>query len=255
MIGKERLHILQNKKLAEETYELKLTGKLVSDMTAPGQFLHVQIGEGWEHVLRRPLSIADVDHHVVTVIFKTIGEGTKFLAKKQPGETIDTLGPRGNGFPIKNVSGQHILLIGGGVGVPPLYYLGKKLVEQGNRVTSILGFQTKEAVFYERAFTTLGDCYIATDDGSYGSKGRVTDVIPALENPVDLYYSCGPKPMLKAVTKHMNVPGYVSLEERMGCGIGACFACVCETSDPMDERGYLKICQDGPVFAAEEVKL
>ncbi|QHE52129.1 dihydroorotate dehydrogenase electron transfer subunit [Pontibacillus sp. HMF3514] len=255
MLKPQNMQVLQNKKIAQDTFELKLTGPQVQDMTQPGQFLHVMIGEGWEHVLRRPLSITDVEHHVVTVIYKIVGKGTRALTEKKQGDSVDVLGPRGNGFPYQTNEDQHILLVGGGVGVPPLYYLAKKLVAQGNKVTTVLGFQTYSAVFYEKEFQGLGDLFITTDDGSYGHKGIVTDVFERIEKPFDLYYTCGPKPMIKAVTNELMIPGFMSLEERMGCGIGACFACVCEAADTHDEKGYRKVCQDGPVFPVEEVML
>lgn len=255
MLKPQDMQVLQNKIIAEDTYELKLTGPQVNDMNQPGQFIHIMVGEGWEHVLRRPLSITNVDHHVVTIIYKIVGQGTQILSKKKPGDSVDVLGPRGNGFPYKSIKNQHILLVGGGVGIPPLYYLAKKLIKQGNQVATILGFQTSTAVFYEEEFRALGDLYITTDDGSYGYQGLVTDILAKIETPVDLYFTCGPKPMLKAITNELTIPGYMSLEERMGCGIGACFACVCEAADTKDEKGYRKICQDGPVFPVEEVVL
>ncbi|MBO8155304.1 MAG: dihydroorotate dehydrogenase electron transfer subunit [Bacillaceae bacterium] len=254
MMKEQWMEVLNNRPIALDTYEMTLHGKLASSMTQPGQFLHLKIGDGFRHVLRRPLSIADVDQEdqTVKIIYKVIGEGTKWLSQAKPGNQIHVLGPRGHGFPVENVADQHIYLIGGGVGVPPLYYLGKQLAEN-NRVTAVLGFQTKDAVFYEEKFQELGETMILTDDGSYGKRGLVTDV---LESKMDLYYSCGPLGMLHAVTRKLNdVKGYVSLEERMGCGIGACFACVCKTTDPNDERGYRKICKDGPVFPAKEVVL
>jgi len=163
------------------------------------------------------------------------------------------LGPSGNGFSLENKPGSKILLVGGGIGVPPLYYLGLKLKEAGMEIVSVLGFQTEAAVFYEDQFKELGDVYIATDDGSYGTKGFVTDVITQV-GAFDRFYTVGPVPMLRAVTKTLDgKPGYISLEERMGCGIGACYACVIPALD--EEGGYKKICSDGPVFPANEVAL
>ncbi|KGX93235.1 dihydroorotate dehydrogenase [Pontibacillus halophilus JSM 076056 = DSM 19796] len=246
----EQMTILENRLIAKDTYELKVTGALMNEMRTPGQFLHIAIGDGWEHVLRRPLSIANVDHHIVTIVYKVLGKGTAKLATKRQGDQLDVLGPRGNGFPVENIHDCNILLIGGGVGIPPLHYLGKQLLTQGNQIFSLLGFQTKEQVFYEREFGRLGEVMVTTDDGSYGKKGRVTDHVAQFKG-IDLTFSCGPKPMLKAVSD-LPLPGYVSLEERMGCGIGACFACVCEAND---ERGYVKVCADGPVFRKGEVVL
>ncbi|MBB6452987.1 dihydroorotate dehydrogenase electron transfer subunit [Salirhabdus euzebyi] len=258
MIKEQWMTVVKNRHLALDTYEMILTGELTEKMINPGQFLHLKIGEGFSHMLRRPISITnvDIDHQEVTIIYKTIGSGTSWLSKQTPGEKIHVLGPRGNGFPIEQVTNKKLLVIGGGVGVPPLYYLTKKLVEQQNEVTAILGFQTKDAVFYEDNFKKLAKTFIVTDDGTKGEKGRVTNLIPSLQGDVDYYYSCGPTAMLHAVSNEMkHVPGYISLEERMGCGIGACFACVCKTVDETDEKGYRKICMDGPVFQSNEVIL
>ncbi|MYL33075.1 dihydroorotate dehydrogenase electron transfer subunit [Pontibacillus yanchengensis] len=255
MLTKEDLIIVENKQIAKDTYEMKLTGEVVQFMTEPGQFLHVQVGDGWEHALRRPLSIANVERDNVSVVYKVIGFGTEWLAKQPEGQKINVLAPLGNGFPYKDVKNQHVLLIGGGVGVPPLYYLARKLKDQGNTITTVLGFQSKDAIFYEEKFQELGHCHIATDDGSYGTKGFVTDVVKQNAFSVEKYFSCGPTPMLKAVIQSMSIPGYISLEERMGCGVGACFACVCEANNDIDVKGYRKICQDGPVFSAKEVVL
>ncbi|KGP71387.1 dihydroorotate dehydrogenase electron transfer subunit [Pontibacillus yanchengensis] len=255
MLTKEDLIIVDNIQIARDTYEMKLTGDCVQRMTEPGQFLHVQVGDGWEHALRRPLSIANVEDDCVSIVYKVIGFGTEWLAKQPVGKTINVLAPLGNGFSYEGVKNQHVLLLGGGVGVPPLYYLARKLKERGNSITTVLGFQTKESIFYEEKFQKLGSCYIATDDGSYGTKGFVTDVVKECAFSVDQYFSCGPTPMLKAVIQSMSIPGHISLEERMGCGVGACFACVCEANNDIDVKGYRKICQDGPVFPASEVVL
>lgn len=219
----------------------------------PGQFIHIRVNNGTEHMLRRPISIANIniDEQMLTVIFKVFGDGTKTLAQLQTGQPLDILIPCGNGYPIEGFKFKHALLIGGGVGVPPLYYLARKLVEQGIKVTTIIGFQTKAEVFYQAEFSELGRCYVTTNDGSYGSQGFVTEVIDRENIDFDYYFSCGPTAMLKAVQKKLNhFPGYISLEERMGCGIGACYACVVPSADGKE---YKKICLDGPVFKTSEV--
>src|SRR5690625_321581 len=251
MIKQEKLLITSSNLIAKDTVELILKNNHISQNAKPGQFIHIQL-DGF--TLRRPISIADVDqeHGKITILFKTLGKGTKKLATYQTGQTINALGPLGNGFVYSDVKDKKALLIGGGIGVPPLYHLGKRLVESNIEVISILGYQTAESVFYEAEFRCLGDTYVVTDDGSYGYQGKVTDVIPEV-GQFDTYYTCGPTLMLKAVQEKLeNVNGYVSLEERMGCGVGACFACVVATKD---DTGYKKICQDGPVFNAKEVRL
>ncbi|SET84641.1 dihydroorotate dehydrogenase electron transfer subunit [Salinibacillus kushneri] len=258
MIKEEWMTIVQNKPLALDTYEMILSGELADFIPDSGQFLHIRIGEGMTHLLRRPISITNVNPEGkrITIIYKMIGEGTKWLKEQQPGHKLHVLGPRGNGFPVEDVKYEKILLVGGGVGVPPLYYLARKLINQHNQVITVLGFQTKKAVFYEKKFAQLGNMLLVTEDGTAGFKGRVTDFLPSFRDEIDRYYTCGPAGMLKAVTKCMDtIPGFLSLEERMGCGIGACFACVCKTSDPHDHKGYRKICKDGPVFSAREVIL
>ncbi|MGP4106917.1 dihydroorotate dehydrogenase electron transfer subunit [Virgibacillus sp. L01] len=236
--------------IALETIEMTLVNEYVAKTAIPGQFLHLSV-EG--HTLRRPISIANTDHKnkEITILFKIVGDGTKQLAAYRPGMSIDALGPSGNGFSYDSKSNS-ILLVGGGIGIPPLYNLGKTLCTNGIHVTAILGFQSKEHVFYEANFRKLGKTYVVTNDGTYGHQGFVTSVMDQIEE-FDTYYSCGPIPMLKAVTKQLHqYNGYISLEERMGCGVGACFACVI----PADNNGgYKKICQDGPVFAADEVIL
>lgn len=242
--------------IAKDTFKLDL--ELDHDRLArfkPGQFIHIRLGTGTEFMLRRPISIADIDleNGYLTVIFKVFGEGTRALSKVKPGEMIDILIPCGNGYPIDEIDGKSALLIGGGVGVPPLYYLAKKLVSQNIKVTTIIGFQTKDEIFYKEEFEELGTCFVTTDDGSYGTKGFVTDVIAEEQIDLDYYFSCGPTPMLKAVEAQLkDYPGYLSLEERMGCGIGACYACVVPSADGTE---YKKVCIDGPVFKSNEVRI
>lgn len=251
MMKREKLYIKSTKHIALDTIEMVLANKYISQTAVPGQFLHILVGG---HTLRRPISIADINkqEETVTILFKKIGSGTKELATYTPGMMVDALGPNGNGFHLQIEEQSTVLLIGGGIGVPPLYYLGKTLAQQNIKIISILGFQTGASVFYEREFQTFGETHIVTNDGSYGDKGFVTDVLHKID-PFDRYYSCGPVPMLQAVTASLQgKQGYISLEERMGCGVGACYACVIPTDD---QGGYKKICKDGPVFNAQEVSL
>ncbi|GAJ38708.1 dihydroorotate dehydrogenase electron transfer subunit [Saccharococcus caldoxylosilyticus] len=257
MMKREHMTVVRHEQIAKNIYEITLSGHLVEEMNAPGQFVHVKVTSQTAPLLRRPLSLCRIDQDAseCTLIYRKVGIGTTLLSEKRPGETVDVLGPLGNGFPLDAVEkGQRALLVGGGIGVPPLYELAKQLVEKGVIVTNVLGFQTKDAVFYEQEFSMFGETYVATVDGSYGMKGFVTDVIDQRGISFDVLYACGPKPMLKALEQafpHKEV--YLSLEERMGCGIGACFACVCRVPD--SETAYKKVCSDGPVFKAGEVVL
>ncbi|MCZ0703364.1 dihydroorotate dehydrogenase electron transfer subunit [Natronobacillus azotifigens] len=257
MIKRVLATITSSREIALDTIEMNLAIPEFASFSpiAPGQFVHIQIGSGVAHQLRRPISIADVDYEKqqITIIFKVIGTGTEELRKYRVQDQLDLLVPCGNGYPIEKIDSKKALLIGGGIGVPPLYYLAKKLVDKGVEVTSILGFQTKDHVFYEQAFQALGDCHVVTNDGSYGYQGFVTNVIETVQPTFDTFFSCGPTSMLKAVTNSLvDREGYISLEERMGCGVGACYACVIPSPN---EKGFKKICQDGPVFLASEVSL
>lgn len=260
MIVKELCQITSQKEIAHDIFELTLKGELPNSMNEPGQFVHMKVSNGLEPLLRRPISIANIDKKAseFTVIYRKDGRGTTILSEKQPGEKVDVLGPLGHGFPVEEVNkGETALLVGGGIGVPPLYQLSKELVQKGVKVIHVLGFQTKDVVFYEEAFSKLGKTYIATVDGTAGTKGFVTDVINNEELNFDIIYSCGPTPMLRALENNYssNHKVYLSLEERMGCGIGACFACVCHTADDPTGFSYKKVCSDGPVFKAGEVLL
>lgn len=252
MIKKESMKIISTQEIALDTVEIVLENEYISQHASPGQFLHIAVPG---HTLRRPISIASVDKEkeTITILFKKVGKGTTVLASLKSGTLINALGPNGNGFPIKHVrEGSTVLVIGGGIGVPPLYFLASAFQQTGVHVKAVLGFQLKDFVFYEDKFKTIGRTEIVTNDGSYGHKGFVTNVIEEI-GEFDYYYSCGPVPMLQAVQRALGEKeGYLSFEERMGCGIGACFACVIPTND---EAGYKKICQDGPVFKASEVIL
>ncbi|KXZ22102.1 dihydroorotate dehydrogenase electron transfer subunit [Bacillus nakamurai] len=254
---KAYLTVRSNRQIADRIYQMVLKGELVQHFTEPGQFLHLKVSDAVTPLLRRPISIADVNFaaNEVTIIYRADGEGTRLLSQKQEGSTIDVLGPLGNGFPVRQIeSGKTALLAGGGVGVPPLQELSKRLTKKGVNVIHVLGFQSAKDVFYEQECLRYGDTYVATADGTHGEKGFVTDVIKQKQLEFDVLLSCGPTPMLKALKQqyaHKEV--YLSMEERMGCGIGACFACVCRTDE--SDTSYVKVCLDGPVFKAEEVAL
>ncbi|MGF2615587.1 dihydroorotate dehydrogenase electron transfer subunit [Rossellomorea aquimaris] len=259
MIKKDLMKILSNEEIADNIFKMVVSGDLVSELNEPGQFLHFKTGTGAEPLLRRPISIAEIDkeNNSLTVIYRAEGRGTKLLSGEREGAFADVLGPLGNGFPIHaEDEGKTALLVGGGIGVPPLYELSRQLVKKGIKVLHVLGFQNRSAAFYEEEFAQLGPTYIATVDGSLGSKGFVTDVIKEEGLQFDLFYSCGPKAMLAALSStYGDSKGYISLEERMGCGIGACFACVCEKAVNDVDKNYVKICSDGPVFPVGMVKL
>lgn len=233
--------ISENKKLVENVYKMVLVGD-TSDITACGQFINIQLDGLY---LRRPISVCDCDETAVTIIYKVVGHGTEQMSKMVVGDTLDVLTGLGNGYDL-SLSGDKPVLLGGGVGVPPLYMLAKKLVAQGKKVSVILGFNTQCEVFYEQEFKDLGcDVTVTTVDGSYGVKGFVTNAYP---NDYTYFYTCGPEPMLKAIYKTSKTSGQLSFEERMGCGFGACMGCSCKTI-----AGYKRICKDGPVMQKEEI--
>ena len=233
--------IIENVPLTESVYKMTLRGD-TSAITAPGQFVNIQLDGLY---LRRPISVCDVAGDLLTIIYKVVGKGTAQMAAMQTG-TLDVLTGLGNGYDL-GVSGERPVLLGGGVGVPPMYMLAKQLIAQGKKVTVILGFNTKSEVFYEDAFRALGaDVTVTTVDGSYGMKGFVTDALANVD--YTHFYTCGPEPMLKAVYKATNTSGQMSFEKRMGCGFGACMGCSCKTI-----TGYKRICKEGPVMRKEEI--
>lgn len=259
MIQKELMTVVSQSEIAKNIFEMTLKGMLVDQIDQPGKFVHLKASEEMMPLLRRPISIARVEHdkQEFTMIYRAEGAGTTALSRKQSGDQVDVLGPLGHGFPVEEAApGETALLIGGGIGVPPLYELSRRLNEKGVKTIHVLGFQNKEAAFYTEQFAELGETYVATVDGSLGEQGFVTDIVNKHGLRGDVFYSCGPTVMLKAVEKlHAAPRGFISLEERMGCGIGACFACVCHPAADETGTAYLKICSDGPVFKAGEVAL
>ena len=236
-----RYTITANRPLVPNVYRMDLAGD-TSPITAPGQFINLALDGLF---LRRPISVCDYDAETLTIIYKVVGKGTEAMAGMKSGEKLDILTGLGNGYDL-TLSGSNPVLLGGGVGVPPMYNLAKKLVAEGREVKVILGFNTASEVFYENEFKALGcDVTVTTVDGSYGVKGFVTDALP--EN-YSYFYTCGPEPMLKAVYKATATSGQMSFEERMGCGFGACMGCSCKTI-----TGYKRICKEGPVMKKEEV--
>ena len=232
--------ILQNTPLTSTVYKMVLKGD-TREITASGQFVNIKL-DGF--YLRRPISVCDVIGDELTIIYKVVGKGTKAMAEMKTG-SLDILTGLGNGYDLSK-AGDKPLLIGGGVGVPPMFMLCKELIKQGKDVTVILGFNTKDEVFYEEEFKNLGaKVFVTTVDGTKGTKGFVTD---EMDREYSYFYTCGPEPMLKAIYKKSVTSGQFSFEERMGCGFGACMGCSCKTV-----TGYKRICKDGPVLEKEEI--
>lgn len=243
MYKKGLYEVKSNKKIAKDVYEMILEGD-TKYITAPGQFINIEL-DGF--YLRRPISICEYDEKSIKIIYKVVGEGTDTLSKYDAGKKLDVLTGLGNGYDT-TLCQNNALLIGGGVGTPPMYMLCKKLINEGKKVYVVLGFNSKEDVFYEEEFKKLGaNVYVTTVDGSYGVKGFVTDVIKDL-NDYTYFYACGPEPMLRAVYDVTTTSGELSFEERMGCGFGACMGCSCKT-----KYGNKRICVDGPVLKKEEI--
>lgn len=234
--------IKSNKKLTDSIFEMVLIGDTTS-ITAPGQFINIKL-DGF--YLRRPISICDYDDTSITIIYKVVGSGTEVMSKMNSGEKLDVLCGLGNGFDTSKALDKPVL-IGGGVGVPPMYNLCKKLIAEGKKVTVILGFNKKDEIFYEDEFKKLGaNVKVTTVDGSYGIKGFVTDALK--ETDYSYFFTCGPMPMFKAIEATATTSGQYSFEERMGCGFGACMGCSCKT-----KYGNKRICKDGPVLTREEI--
>lgn len=253
----EDMHLVQKKWLTPQIVQMTLKGGLVLQMNRPGQFVHLRVPDG-STLLRRPISIHAIDQEelIFDVIFRIEGKGTKLLSKLTVGDTLHVMGPLGNGFPVsvpQVQSGNTACLIGGGIGIPPLYELSKQLKQKGMQVIHILGFGSEKECILEDAFTKLGQTLISTVDGSKGTHGFVTDILKDKDIQADIYYSCGPVPMFSALEAlNLPAPVYVSYEERMACGMGACYACVCKNKN---QEGYKRICKEGPVFQAGEVEI
>ena len=232
--------IKSNTALTDSIMKMELKGD-TSEITKSGQFINIKLEEKF---LRRPISVCDCEGDTETIIYKIVGAGTEQMSRMSDG-SLDILTGLGNGYDT-SLSGEKPLLIGGGVGVPPLYMLAKKLIGEGKKVSVILGFNTKAEIFYEKEFADLGcEVTVTTVDGSYGIKGFVTN---AMDREYSHIYTCGPEPMLKAVYNESKTSGQFSFEERMGCGFGACMGCSCKTL-----YGNKRICKDGPVLLKEEI--
>ena len=236
----QTFEIQANELLAKSVYRMQLAGNTTGIL--PGQFVNIRV-EG--QFLRRPISVCNITDGVLTIIYKVVGVGTEAMSQLPIGTQLDVLTVLGNGYDLSK-AGDNPLLVGGGVGVPPMYMLARQLREMGKNVRVILGFNTKDEVFYEEEFRALGcDVTVTTVDGSHGVKGFVTN---ALDGKQSYYYTCGPLPMIKALLQAVGTNGEVSMEERMGCGFGACMGCTIQTT-----QGPKRVCKEGPVFPAEEL--
>ena len=235
------LTITENAAVTKTVYRMTLTGEGLEQQN-PGGFVNIRLDGLF---LRRPISVYDSEPGRLTILYKVVGKGTEQMAGMKPGDALDVLTGLGNGYNLAK-AGDAPLLLGGGVGVPPLYLLAKQLVSEGKKVHAVLGFNTAEEVFGEEAFKALGcGVTVTTADGSCGTKGFVTEALPA---EYSYFYTCGPEPMLRAVYRATKTSGQFSFEERMGCGFGACMGCSCKTI-----TGYKRICREGPVLEKEEI--
>jgi len=257
--------IIENKEITKDIYNMIILSKEIATTALPGQFVHIRVRDSIDPLLRRPISICDIDKNKGTVrlIYRKHGHGTTLLTKLKPSDTIDMLAPLGKGtFPCEG-NYDEVYLIGGGIGTPPLLYAAKILATQGSKVTAVLGFASKEQVILESEFQQHGNTVIYTIDGSHGEKGLVTDYFSNIKP--NMLFACGPTPMLKAIKHHQNLShtnGYLSLEEHMACGIGACMGCVTKVSkETINSKidttkwKYEKVCECGPVFPIEKVVL
>lgn len=244
-MNKSIFTIAGNRKIATKSYRMELAGDCCGQVPVPGQFVDIAIPGFY---LRRPISVCDADNGHIVLIYKTVGAGTEKMSRMQEGESLELLLPLGHGF-TAGACRESALLVGGGMGAAPMYFLGKKLLAEGRKVNVVLGFNKADEIVMRDEFRALGiEPAIATMDGSVGTRGFVTDAIRSTAPEFDYFYCCGPMPMMKAVCLGTDKPGEASLEERMGCGAGFCYGCSCHTT-----VGAKRICQDGPVFRKEEI--
>lgn len=255
MATQEICRVVSNAEIGTGLFALTMEAPVLCMQAQPGQFVHITCGEG--NLLRRPISICNVKQDYMTVVFQVKGDGTLWLSKRREGDTLDVLGTLGHGFQMDQL-GSHPVFIGGGIGVPPMLMTMRAAKENGAEPEAILGFRNRNMVILEDAFRALGETHICTDDGSYGLPGFVTDILKMHAHDFTSVCACGPKPMLKAIAQiaeEQGIPCQVSMEERMGCGIGACLVCACELKLRDGEEGvrYGHVCKDGPVFDSKEV--
>lgn len=251
---KEKAIVLWQEKLAEGVFSLTLESNIV-DYAVPGQFINIFSNDG-SKLLPRPISICEInkDYGTLRVVYRVVGAGTEEFSHLKMGDKVDVMGPLGNGFPLE---GKSAIVVGGGIGVPPMLQVAK---EYQGKVTAVMGYRNNDLFLTEEFEKTADDLYIATDDGSVGTHGTVVDAMRVHNLHADVIYACGPKPMLKAVAEFAEEEGikcYVSMEERMACGVGACLGCVCQSKEK-DDHSHVnnkRVCKDGPVFLSTEVVL
>lgn len=252
----EVMRVVSQEEIAPSIFELVLEGEMVAAMKA-GQFLHLRVPDD-AHLLRRPISISSIDkpNNQCHLIYRVEGSGTAIFSSLKPGDRLDVMGPQGNGFDLSELNkDSKILLVGGGIGVPPLLEVAKQLHERGVEITTVLGFATKDAVILEDELSRFSQVFVTTDDGSYGTQGNVSVVINECDTEFDAIYSCGAPGMMKYInqTFYDHPRAYLSLESRMACGMGACYACVLKVPD--SETISQRVCEDGPVFKTGTVVL
>ena len=246
--------VRERQALNSTMFALTLEAPRISAAAQPGQFVHIACGEA--NLLRRPISICQAQDGLLKIVFVVKGEGTKWLSERKAGDVLDILGPQGHGFDM-DALGARPVFIGGGIGVPPMPLTMQTARANGAQPSAILGFRNRDAVILEEDFQALGTTYVATDDGSYGIHGFVSDVLKAHISEYTSVCCCGPKPMLRAlasIAEEAGIPCQVSMEERMGCGIGACLVCACALKAKDGETRYGHVCKDGPVFDSKEVQ-
>ena len=252
----ENMKVIAQEEIAPAIFKLVLEGEMVEAMKA-GQFLHLRVPDD-AHLLRRPISISTIDKlkKQCHLIYRIEGSGTAIFSSLKSGDSLDVMGPQGNGFDLSGLNkDSKILLVGGGIGVPPLLEVAKQLHERGVDVTTVLGFATKDAVILEDELAQYSQVFVTTDDGSYGTQGNVSVVINECDTEFDAIYSCGAPGMMKYInqTFYDHPRAYLSLESRMACGMGACYACVLKVPD--SETVSQRVCEDGPVFKTGTVVL
>lgn len=252
------LRVKKNLKLADAIWQMEIEGDFPYNKVQAGQFINIRVGQGHDHLLRRPISIAEVrqDEGYLTIVYRVVGQGTKWLSRLEPDMPLDILGPLGNGFTVEE--GKYSLIVGGGIGIPPLYELAKRLSAKVDRLDIILGFRSEHDVFWIDRFKKLASVDLFTEDGSLGTMGFVTkgisEILADKERHIENIYACGPIGMLSAIKGligKLQIGGGASLEERMACGVGACYGCTCMTTNRESKR----VCADGPVFSWQEVDL
>jgi len=257
----KKVKLLYQKKLGQNYFCCGLAAPIIARQAKPGQFLDIRVSAGDIPLLRRPLSIHRIAGFHIELLYEVLGQGTEALARKKPGEYLDVIGPLGNGFQLDQQPENRAIIISGGMGVAPLVFLAERLMQKDisgaqNKILVVMGARSENQLLCEKEFKKLGcKVKVATDDGSKGSKGKVTDLLTRLLLTIDhrssTIYACGPKPMLKAIagiSLKYNIPAEVSLQEHMACGIGACLGCVVRT-----KSGYQRVCVDGPIFKANQI--